>query len=88
MLLPQLLQCCCCCCCCCLQDVLNLDILTSYHDQLYAAVCFSVINSVEKMFRCGQFSDSASAGHNTQPDRKESPCRIWHLLLADTCMQA
>jgi hypothetical protein len=34
------------------QDVLNLDILTSYHDQLYAAVCFSVINSIEKMFRC------------------------------------
>uniref|UniRef100_A0A383WCR9 Uncharacterized protein n=1 Tax=Tetradesmus obliquus TaxID=3088 RepID=A0A383WCR9_TETOB len=33
------------------KDVLNLDILTSYHDQLYAAVCFSVINSVEKMFR-------------------------------------
>lgn len=33
------------------QDVKDLHLLTSLHDQLYAAVCFSVINSVEKMFR-------------------------------------
>lgn len=29
----------------------DLRLLTSYQDQLYAAVCFSVINTVEKVFR-------------------------------------
>eukprot|EP00877_Chromochloris_zofingiensis_P010644 jgi/Chrzof1/5833/Cz16g17160.t1 len=33
------------------QNVKQLDILSSYQDQLYAAVCFSVINSLEKIFR-------------------------------------
>jgi hypothetical protein len=35
--------------CACSQDVHDLNLLTSWHDQLYAAVCFSVINSVEKV---------------------------------------
>jgi hypothetical protein len=33
------------------QDVLSLDVLHSYKDQLYGAVCFSVINSIEKILR-------------------------------------
>jgi hypothetical protein len=36
----------------CLQDYRDLDILTDCQDQLYAAVCFSVINSVEKVQSC------------------------------------
>lgn len=31
------------------QDYRDLQLLTSWQDQLYAAVCFSVINSVEKV---------------------------------------
>jgi hypothetical protein len=34
---------------CCVQDYRDLKLLTSWQDQLYAAVCFSVINSVEKV---------------------------------------
>ncbi|KAF8059651.1 NLRC3 [Scenedesmus sp. PABB004] len=32
-------------------DVRDLHLLTSYHDQLYAAVCLCAINSVEKILR-------------------------------------
>jgi hypothetical protein len=31
--------------------VRDLNVLTSYSDQLYAAVCFTVINSIEKVLR-------------------------------------
>lgn len=34
------------------QDYRTLDLLTSWQDQLYAAVCFSAINSVEKVSLC------------------------------------
>lgn len=33
------------------QEVLDLDVLNSYEDQLYAAVCFSTINALEKLLR-------------------------------------
>lgn len=29
----------------------HLELLSSYQDQLYAALCFSVINSIEKVLR-------------------------------------
>lgn len=35
----------------CAQDVKDFHLLTSYHDQLYAALCFTVINSIEKVLR-------------------------------------
>jgi hypothetical protein len=35
------------------QDYRDLKLLTSWQDQLYAAVCFSVINSVEKVSTTG-----------------------------------
>ncbi|KAI8472414.1 MAG: hypothetical protein J3K34DRAFT_519751 [Monoraphidium minutum] len=33
------------------KDVRDINILSNYRDQLYAAVCFSVINSLEKILR-------------------------------------
>jgi hypothetical protein len=39
-----------------MQDYRDLDILTDWQDQLYAAVCFSVINSVEKVWSVFQMT--------------------------------
>ena len=36
----------------CKQDPRDINILHSYMDQLYAAVCFSVLNTLEKVLRC------------------------------------
>jgi len=36
-----------------IKDVRDINVLTDYRDQLYAAVCLSVINSIEKILRCG-----------------------------------
>lgn len=58
------------------QDVRDLHLLDSYHDQLYAAVCFSVINSIEKIFRYDfTLSWCQPSGHGASGDSAAQPCR-------------
>ena len=33
------------------QDIRDINLLTDYRDQLYGAVCLSVVNSLEKFLR-------------------------------------
>lgn len=59
------------------QDYRDLKLLTSWQDQLYGAVCFSVINSVEKVRR---FDVHRDVHRELPPPGASTRC---HMLLWD-----
>lgn len=68
-----------------MQEIKDLNLLQSYEDQLYGAVCFSVINALEKILRMSLVRLEV---HGRLPVHVHAPMRLcWSTpeLLPSTC---
>ncbi len=59
-------------------DSFKLNLLHSYQDQLYAAVCFSVLNSLEKILRMSLVGGPSPYTHFTLHPLNDMHCRACH----------